>query len=1363
MADRIRTIRPTGQGGDFTTLAAWEASEQADLVSLGERRIAHIDGDWTGVADTAEVAIDGWTTDATNYVLIRASDAARHPGKWDATKYRLSVETAWGGNAITVNENYVNVSGLLCEQRDSGFSTHAVYYVGGQYVVSDSIIARAKTPYGGSGFIFRHTSSFGCFRNCVAIGSGVADGFRFRWNWQVFAYNCTAYNCIKGFDDQDGAAIGAKNCLAQNCTDGFAGTFAASSTNNCSDIAADAPGANPITASVSFVDAANGDFTPVDTSYAIQFAGANLWNDATYPVQTDIAGNSRGGASAVFDLGAVHCLTYRRTIAPSGAHYTSLASAESGEAHDLPANNKVCVLEIQGDWSGGPDTTAVIVDGWTTDATRYIEVRAVGTARHAGKWDATKYRINVGDDYFSLRVREAYTRVDGIQIEVAPPTINYTQGATVETGGGNSRFLACVFRSPNAAGYMGVRNDSLAPCLVINCVASGFRHRLDTNGRGFYGSFLSAINCTTHDCGTGVDVDQSDIKNCIAQACGNGFATWGTASASNNCSDIASDAPGTNPRTGTVSFLDAANGDFRLSPSDTVAKDYGADLSSDLTYAFNTDIEGNTRSGAWDIGASEVQVLRVKQSAMGTGGYNVTATTSPLNTLSGSSFVIAVLNEGVLPSPPTDNKGNTYSKIGSDISGTLAGYPASVSLWICSGGNGGTGHTATGGSNWPTVFFAEITGPVAYVEGSSAAYDESSPFDSAGVATLHPDELLISAVMSESPGTHNPGASWTIEREQLNASQWTGAIASRSVASMGTYAPSWTDNASAKMLVQFVALTPRVVFRTTFDGTEALLSEGGAWANTTAIDGLDDFQKVSGVVQPTSAIDTLARLAAPTFSPDHYVQYVVGVISSAGGIAGALRIGDSGEGYYPVLKSTGAEMYYRTAGGGWVPFGSTPAVTVASGDVVRWEIIGSTITLRINGVAAATWSDSTYTTGQPGLTSYGLATATADNFEAGELPPASGGTPITGTGSVTQSAQTCSGAATHSAGNAIESSGSPTQSVQTSAGTAALLFSSSGTPTQSAQTSSGTAALVFSAVGAAAQAAQTCSGSASLRFVATGAVTQAAQTCAGSAAERFASSGSPTQAAQTAAGSAALVFSGSGSRSQTAQTGSGTASLVFSGSGSPTQSSQTGSGSATHTPAAGINGSGSPTQSAQTCSGSATYTPRAITSSGSPTQSVQTSTGSAAVAFAGSGSVTQSAQTSSGSASLVFGGSGAGVQSSQTASGSGSLSFLVIGTCMQSPQVVSGLAALVFVAAGSATQSSQTADGTAIYEEPTVFTGFGAVAQSSQMCSGSAVNTPPEVIWGGYRMRNGSFGTARSLRLGGSLASKRPTGSISTY
>ncbi len=73
----------------------------------------------------------------------------------------------------------------------------------------------------------------------------------------------------------------------------------------------------------------------------------------------------------------------------------------------------------------------------------------------------------------------------------------------------------------------------------------------------------------------------------------------------NNCSDIASDAPTPGAVTGSVLFVNAGAGDFHLQAGDTVALGAGLDLSVDPVFPFTLDIDGQTRPGTWDLGADE--------------------------------------------------------------------------------------------------------------------------------------------------------------------------------------------------------------------------------------------------------------------------------------------------------------------------------------------------------------------------------------------------------------------------------------------------------------------------------------------------------------------------------------------------------------------------------------------------------------------------------------------------------------------------------------------------------------------------------------------------------------------------------------
>jgi len=99
------------------------------------------------------------------------------------------------------------------------------------------------------------------------------------------------------------------------------------------------------------------------------------------------------------------------------------------------------------------------------------------------------------------------------------------------------------------------------------------------------------------------------VMNNIAQQAGDGFASLGGFSANTdyNISSNSSDVPGSHSKNSTsVTFSNPGVKDYRLHSSDNQAKDEGYDFSADTTFVFSTDIEGESRTGEWDIGADEI-------------------------------------------------------------------------------------------------------------------------------------------------------------------------------------------------------------------------------------------------------------------------------------------------------------------------------------------------------------------------------------------------------------------------------------------------------------------------------------------------------------------------------------------------------------------------------------------------------------------------------------------------------------------------------------------------------------------------------------------------------------------------------------
>lgn len=290
--------------------------------------------------------------------------------------------------------------------------------------------------------------------------------------------------------------------------------------------------------------------------------------------------------------------------------YTSLSAWESSRQRDLVAGDEIEVARIEGIWTAA-DATPVSINGWTTDATHYIKIHTAPEARHGGKWDDTKYRISSGS--WGARIIENnqnYTKIEGVQVL-------HSGGGGASIGIYSVGFAGVVVKDSIARKTSTIVGEgikvigtSAASSRVINSVAyGGWNFGIDVATSDGYGY---AYNTTSYGNNYGYNGFYiQNLKNCIGAS--NAIADFARQSsyAVNTTTCASSDATATaftdaGSRTGqTFGFVDPANGNFHLSSADASAKNMGTDLSSDSIFAFVADIDGETRSGSWDIGADE--------------------------------------------------------------------------------------------------------------------------------------------------------------------------------------------------------------------------------------------------------------------------------------------------------------------------------------------------------------------------------------------------------------------------------------------------------------------------------------------------------------------------------------------------------------------------------------------------------------------------------------------------------------------------------------------------------------------------------------------------------------------------------------
>ncbi|KKP84865.1 MAG: MSHA biogenesis protein MshQ, partial [Candidatus Moranbacteria bacterium GW2011_GWF2_35_54] len=289
------------------------------------------------------------------------------------------------------------------------------------------------------------------------------------------------------------------------------------------------------------------------------------------------------------------------------------------------------------------DTVATAINDWTAGIKNYINIftpfnsNEVGVSqRHAGKWDSNKYKISIAEGIL-INIDESYVRVDGLQF-MGNGTGGYNHiGVNTDLTTGDMTGNIVVSNNIFQGLRHGISSYRMTP--GINYYLNNIIYKGEAGYGGinlyvesYIGKFW-VYNNTIYGCGIGIDQTSNEIvyaKNNIVQGATTGYNGTFDAASSNNISSDAT-APGANSKNSTtVSFVSTTAGseDFHLAPTDTAAKDSGADLSGDSVFPIATDVDGQARSttnppsplskggvdGLWDIGADEAQATQIYRS-----------------------------------------------------------------------------------------------------------------------------------------------------------------------------------------------------------------------------------------------------------------------------------------------------------------------------------------------------------------------------------------------------------------------------------------------------------------------------------------------------------------------------------------------------------------------------------------------------------------------------------------------------------------------------------------------------------------------------------------------------------------------------
>ena len=190
------------------------------------------------------------------------------------------------------------------------------------------------------------------------------------------------------------------------------------------------------------------------------------------------------------------------------------------------------------------------------------------------------------------------------------------------TGAANASYIGNICKSTNAdigdAGGIFVSHPSTGQKAINNLCYECKTQGIQTGGRNSITNYVynnTVINCGTYGIRFQTNTGTTGVVVSTNNLCtGNGtdFAVFGGTMTITQTYCVSYDATaddwgGAGNHTGhtAVGYVDAANDNWHLANTDTQAIDLGTDLSADGVFAFDDDIDKETRIGTWDIGFDE--------------------------------------------------------------------------------------------------------------------------------------------------------------------------------------------------------------------------------------------------------------------------------------------------------------------------------------------------------------------------------------------------------------------------------------------------------------------------------------------------------------------------------------------------------------------------------------------------------------------------------------------------------------------------------------------------------------------------------------------------------------------------------------
>jgi len=294
--------------------------------------------------------------------------------------------------------------------------------------------------------------------------------------------------------------------------------------------------------------------------------------------------------------------------------YASLGEMEAAEDTDL-TDNGGDYLTV---YCEGADADAVnwAFSGWVTSATCYIDLVVTQANRHDGKWNTGKYRL-AGQSSRPTNYT-ADLRFTGFQIDFGAGANFFDNRAEHAC---DYQFDACIIKSSTGTHMVNFADGTYGAGSKVRIRNSLLYDATGTAAINFSEADVSfwIHNCTITDSTRGirlsVAVASDNVKNCLfSNITSDDFYAnpgyWTDDDAQNdynrtttNTAHIAFGSHGAINQS--VTFVDTDSDNWHLQAGDTGAQDLGTDLSGDSDWPVTYDIDGEERTGTYDVGADE--------------------------------------------------------------------------------------------------------------------------------------------------------------------------------------------------------------------------------------------------------------------------------------------------------------------------------------------------------------------------------------------------------------------------------------------------------------------------------------------------------------------------------------------------------------------------------------------------------------------------------------------------------------------------------------------------------------------------------------------------------------------------------------